>query len=98
MEICVLISRVVEVFRDDNPVFLSATEYRLLLQFARNVGNVLTAERLLEDVWGSEYRDDKEIFWVCISRMRQKLEIDPKHPQHIVTRSGLGYTMPLIQT
>lgn len=87
-----------EVFRDDNPIYLSATEYRLLLQFARNVGNVLTAEQLLEDVWGSKYRDDKEIFWVCISRMRQKLETDPKHPQHIVTSSGLGYSMPLIQT
>ena len=46
------------------------------------------------DVWGPEYRDDKEILWVSISRLRQKLESDPKNPQHIVTRSGLGYTMP----
>jgi len=84
-----------EVYCDDNPVFLSATEYRLLLQFARNVGTVLTSEELLTDVWGPEYKDDKEIFWVSISRLRQKLETDPKNPQHIVTRSGLGYTMPL---
>ena len=83
------------VYCDDNPVFLSATEYRLLLQFARNVGTVLTSEQLLTDVWGPEYKDDKEIFWVSISRLRQKLETDPKNPQHIVTRSGLGYTMPL---
>jgi DNA-binding response OmpR family regulator len=83
-----------EVFKGDKMVFLSATEYRLLLQFAHNIGSVLTSEQLLTDVWGPEYRDDKEILWVSISRLRQKLETDPKNPQHIVTRSGLGYTMP----
>ncbi|MBN2547882.1 MAG: response regulator transcription factor [Anaerolineales bacterium] len=83
-----------EVFREDRIVYLSATEYRLLLQFAHNIGSVLTSEQLLIDVWGPEYRDDKEILWVSISRLRQKLETDPKNPQHIVTRSGLGYTMP----
>ena len=83
-----------EVFKDDRIVYLSATEYRLLLQFAHNVGSVLTSEQLLVDVWGPEYREDKEILWVSISRLRQKLETDAKNPQHIVTRSGLGYTMP----
>ena len=57
-----------EVFVDDVIVFLSATEYRLLLQFAQNLGRVLTSEELLENVWGYEYRDDKEILWVSISR------------------------------
>lgn len=83
-----------EVFKGDKMIFLSATEYRLLLQFAHNIGSVLTSEQLLVDVWGPEYREDKEILWVSISRLRQKLEDDPKNPQHIVTRSGLGYTMP----
>jgi DNA-binding response OmpR family regulator len=83
-----------EVFKGEKMVFLSATEYRLLLQFAHNIGSVLTSEQLLMDVWGPEYKDDKEILWVSISRLRQKLESDPKNPQHIVTRSGLGYTMP----
>lgn len=83
-----------EVFKDDNMVFLSATEYRLLLQFVHNQGNILTSEDLLVNVWGPEYREDKEILWVSISRLRQKLEDDPRNPQHIVTRSGMGYTMP----
>jgi len=86
-----------EVFRNERVVFLSATEYRLLLQFAHNLGQVLTSEQLLSNVWGPEYRDDKEILWVSISRLRQKLEDDPKNPIHIVTRSGLGYTMPPMQ-
>jgi DNA-binding response OmpR family regulator len=86
-----------EVFRDDRMIFLSATEYRLLLQLARNLGRVLPSEQLLSDVWGPEYRDDKEILWVSISRLRQKLEDDPRNPIHIVTRPGLGYTMPPCQ-
>jgi DNA-binding response OmpR family regulator len=83
-----------EVFKDDKMVFLSATEYRLLLQFVHNLGSILTSEDLLVNVWGPEYREDKEILWVSISRLRQKLEDDPRNPQHIVTRSGMGYTMP----
>ena len=83
-----------EVFKDEDMVFLSATEYRLLLQFVHNQGNILTSEDLLVNVWGPEYREDKEILWVSISRLRQKLEDDPRNPQHIVTRSGMGYTMP----
>lgn len=83
-----------EVFKDDKMVFLSATEYRLLLQFVHNQGSIMTSEDLLVNVWGPEYKDDKEILWVSISRLRQKLEDDPRNPQHIVTRSGMGYTMP----
>lgn len=86
-----------EVYRNDRLVFLSATEYRLLLQFAHNLGQVLTSEELLTSVWGPEYRDDKEILWVSISRLRQKLEDDPKNPVHIVTRSGMGYSMPPLE-
>jgi DNA-binding response OmpR family regulator len=86
-----------EVFRDDRMVFLSATEYRLLLQMAQNIGRVIPSEKLLQDVWGEEYAEDKEILWVSISRLRQKLETDPRDPKHIVTRSGLGYTIPIIE-
>jgi len=83
-----------EVWKDEKPVYLSATEYRLLIQFAHNMGQVLTAEELLGAVWGAQYREDKEILWVSIARLRQKLEDNPHSPIHIVTRSGLGYLMP----
>jgi DNA-binding response OmpR family regulator len=58
------------------------------------VGRILTAEDLLVSVWGPEYRTDKEILWVSIARLRQKLEDEPHSPKHIATRSGLGYLMP----
>ena len=86
-----------EVWRGEDPVYLSATEYRLLLQFAHNIGKVLSAEELLTGVWGPEYRDDKEILWVTIARLRQKVEEDPHNPKHIATRSGLGYLMTPIE-
>jgi DNA-binding response OmpR family regulator len=86
-----------EVWKDKKPVFLSATEYRLLIQFAHNIGQVLTSEQLLVAIWGEAYRDDKEILWVSIARLRQKLEDNPHQPQHIVTRAGLGYMMPPIE-
>jgi DNA-binding response OmpR family regulator len=44
----------------------------------------------------TEYRTDKEILWVSIARLRQKLEDDSHTPKHIVTRSGFGYLMPPI--
>jgi len=86
-----------EVHKGGNIVFLSATEYRLLLQFAHNVGRVMSSDELLENVWGPEYRDDKEILWVSISRLRQKLEEDHKNPSHILTRPGFGYFMPRLE-
>lgn len=84
-----------EIWRDDEPISLSATEYRLLLQFVHNVGKILSAEELLTRIWGAEYRAEKEILWVSIARLRQKLELTPHSPVHIVTRTGLGYFMPL---
>jgi DNA-binding response OmpR family regulator len=62
--------------------------------FVNNIGKVLSSEDLLTSVWGNEYQNDREILWVCISRLRQKLEQNPKDPQHITTRSGMGYMMP----
>lgn len=85
-----------EVWRnnENEPIPLSATEYRLLLQFVHNVGKIMSAEDLLTRIWGPEYRNEKEILWVSIARLRQKLEKVPHAPTHIVTRTGLGYLMP----
>lgn len=85
-----------EVWRDgeDEPIPLSATEYRLFLQFVHRVGKIISAEELLTAIWGPEYRNEKEILWVSIARLRQKLEKNSHSPVHIVTRPGLGYLMP----
>jgi DNA-binding response OmpR family regulator len=79
---------------DGEEVNLTATEFRLLITMADAVGKVLTREELLSSVWGPDYRNEKTILWVTLSRLRQKVEKDPKRPIHIVTRQGVGYTMP----
>ncbi len=87
-----------EVFLDTRQIQLTATEYRLLVFFAKNQGKVITADELLTSIWGPQYKDDKEILWVSIARLRQKLEENPKEPELIVTRSGLGYLMPKLDS
>jgi DNA-binding response OmpR family regulator len=80
-----------EVFRGEQSVQLSATEYRLLFQLVRNVGHVVPRETLLARVWGDEYRDQTDYLKVYINRLRAKIEDDPERPRLILTERGLGY-------
>ncbi len=70
---------------------LTQTEYNLLYYLVRNAGQVLTHEMLLTHVWGPEYADEIDYVKVYISRLRAKLEPDPRHPQYILTAHNLGY-------
>ena len=72
-------------------VKLTPTEYKLLYQLVRNAGRVLPHETLLAKVWGDEYRDEVDYLKVYVSRLRNKVERDPEHPQYILTERGLGY-------
>lgn len=75
-------------------VHLTPTEYELLRMLVQHPGQVLLHGDLLSRVWGEEYRNDLAILRVNISRLRQKLEEDPRHPRFIVTVPGVGYTLP----
>jgi DNA-binding response OmpR family regulator/signal transduction histidine kinase len=74
-------------------VQLSRTEYKLLCTLAQNAGRVLTHELLLERVWGSEYNREVDFIWVYISRLRRKIEADPRHPRYILTVPDVGYQL-----
>lgn len=73
-------------------LFLTALEYRLLLLFAGHPKEVLTRERLLDEIWDAagEYVNDNTLT-VYIKRLREKLEKDPTKPQLIQTVRGIGY-------
>ncbi len=73
------------------PVPLTGTEYRLLYHLVRNAGQVMTHEALLARVWGREYTDEISYLKSYISRLRNKLEADPHHPEYIMTEYGIGY-------
>jgi DNA-binding response OmpR family regulator len=74
-------------------VQLSRTEYKLLSTLAQNAGRVLTHELLLERVWGAEYNREVDFIWVYISRLRRKIETDPRHPRYILTVPDVGYQL-----
>jgi DNA-binding response OmpR family regulator len=82
-----------QVLLQGQPVQLSRTEYKLLSTLAHNVGLVLTHEVLLERVWGPEYNREVDFIWVYISRLRRKIEADPRHPRYIVTVPDVGYKL-----
>ena len=80
-----------QVSVDGEPVSLTGTEYRLLYHLVRNAGQVLPHETLLARVWGREYTDEIDYLKVYISRLRNKLETDPRNPEYILTEYGVGY-------
>ena len=82
------------VTRNGREIFLSALEYRLLLVFINNRGQVLTREKLLEEIWDSagDYVGDNTLT-VYIKRLREKIEPDPQNPSYIKTLRGLGYRL-----
>ena len=72
-------------------IYLTRIEWLLLSELAQNMGRLMLYEELLTRVWGPEYRDDIQILRTWISRLRHKLEREPKNPQLISTVPKAGY-------
>lgn len=70
---------------------LTPTEYRLLYHLVRNAGRVLPHSMLLAKVWGHEYTEELDYLRTYIRRLRNKIELDPDHPQYLLTERGTGY-------
>jgi two-component system KDP operon response regulator KdpE len=79
------------VIRAGKEVGLTPTEFRLLECFVENAGQVLSAEFLLERVWGSEYTDATGYIRRYVWYLRQKIEPDPTNPIFILTEREFGY-------
>jgi DNA-binding response OmpR family regulator len=79
------------VFILGEPVKLSTTEYRLLIYLFQNAGQVLTFQQILEYVWGDTGQANIDYVHVYVSRLRRKLEVNPKEPVYLVTEYGVGY-------
>lgn len=81
------------VTADGRATRLTPTEWRLLAEFVRQCGKVLTHEYLLTRVWGAGYQSDHEYLRVYVRRLRQAIEADPRHPLRLVTHAGIGYVL-----
>jgi DNA-binding response OmpR family regulator len=76
-----------------DPVRLTPTEYKLLLVLMSNPGRVFSAEELYERVWDSEAYSVENTVMVHISRIREKLELNPKKPEYLKVVWGIGYVL-----
>mgnify|MGYP002519160479 CR=1 FL=1 len=70
---------------------LTPMEFELLFILAKNAGDVLTRNELLEHVWGYQNSGDARLVNVHVQRLRQKVEDNPEKPQIIQTVRGVGY-------
>ncbi len=77
--------------RGDKTIPLTPTEYRILAVLMRAPGRIYTKVQLYEAVNGAYYESDDNTMMAHISKLRNKIEDDPKKPTHIITVKGLGY-------
>jgi len=82
-----------EVWRDDLPIDLTATEFNLLRYLLENARRVISKSELLDNVWGFDFRGDPNIVETYISYLRKK--IDVTEPALIHTIRRVGYTLRL---
>jgi DNA-binding response OmpR family regulator len=81
-----------QVWRDNQVLNLTPTEFRLLIYLAQNAGQALTRSQILDAVWGYDADIDSErTVNVHVRRLREKIEIDPGNPTLILTVPGIGY-------
>jgi two-component system KDP operon response regulator KdpE len=79
------------VTRKGDTIKLTATEYALLRLFIQQAGKVLTHRYILREVWGPEHEAHTEYLRVYMTRLRDKLEVDPSEPAMFMTEPGVGY-------
>jgi len=81
----------IEVKKSGETISLSSKEFQLLKFMVENEGMILSRDQLLNEVWGYDALPSTRTVDVHVAWLRQKLEIDSRHPKHIVTIHGFGY-------
>ncbi len=74
-------------------LLLTPIEYGILVILMKYAGRVVSHRELMNSVWGDHFSDDFSVLRVNISRLRSKLEVDPRQPTYILTVAGKGYTI-----
>jgi DNA-binding response OmpR family regulator len=76
-------------------VELAPKEFDLLHLLMSHPGKAFTLDEILDTVWGSEYIGAHDLIYVHINWLRQKICVDPRHPQLVQTVRGVGYRLAL---
>ncbi len=85
------------VYLSGEPVKLTATEYDLLRLLVQHAGKVLTHFHILRDLWGSTGIEEMQYLRVYISQLRHKIEANPAHPRLLLTETGVGYRLQILE-
>ncbi|SYX85312.1 response regulator transcription factor [Paenibacillus alvei] len=80
-----------QLFKSGIQKELTSYEFKILELLMREAGRVLTKAHIYEQVWGEEYIGDENLIMVYISKIREKIEDNPRKPVHLITIRGLGY-------
>lgn len=75
---------------------LTPKEFELLSFLAKHPGRVLTHKQILTAVWGPAHTEDTQYLRVYVGQLRQKIEHKPNDPQFLLTESGIGYRLALL--
>ncbi len=82
-----------QVFVSGAEVHLTPIEYKLLTTLVRYAGKVVTHRQLLKEVWGPLHVDEGHYLRVYMRQLRNKVEVNPAQPRHLVTELGVGYRL-----
>lgn len=82
-----------EVCVNGNPIDLTPKEFELLLFLCKHRGKVLSRQQLLHGVWDYHFLGDTRIVDVHISHLRDKIEVNARNPEYIVTIRNVGYKL-----
>lgn len=80
-----------QLTRGGTPIPLTPMEYKVLALLMRAPGRIFTKVQLYEGAVGPYFEGDDNTMMVHISKLREKIEEDPKNPRYIITVRGLGY-------
>ena len=75
------------------PIPLTPMEYKILALLMRSPGRIFTKIQLYEGAIGNYFEGDDNTMMVHISKLREKIEDDPRNPRYIITVRGLGYKL-----
>ncbi len=84
-----------EASKGESSLSLSPKEFGILRYLATRVGNVVSRDELLDEVWGYEQFPTTRTVDNHIAQLRSKIERDPGNPKHLITVHGVGYKLIL---
>lgn len=80
-----------QLTKNGQAIALTPMEYKILALLMRSPGRIFTKIQLYEGAVGNYFEGDDNTMMVHISKLREKIEDDPKDPRYIITVRGLGY-------